>query len=295
MPTATSPSASLIELRPHPVVWITGAGGLIGNYLAQSPHIPAGWKVLPLRRGDLDLTDRAAVARRFCAETPALVIHCAAMSRSADCEQQSALARQLNVEVPAQLAELCADGQLVLLSTDQVFDGRKGNYTENDALNPLGVYAESKVAAERVVLTHPRHLVIRTSLNAGRSPAGDRSFDELMCRAWRAGQTLRLFTDEFRCPIPAAFTARAIWELAAQSVAGIFHLAGAERLSRWQIGEFLAANHPELNPRIEPASLAEYRGAPRAPDSSLNCAKLQAQLSFALPRFSEWLKGSVEF
>jgi dTDP-4-dehydrorhamnose reductase len=151
------------------------------------------------------------------------------------------------------------------------------------------MYAETKVAAERVMLANPKHTVIRTSLNGGTSPTGDRGFNEEMRRAWQAGQTLRLFTDEFRSPIAAEETARAIWELAARSRPGLYHVGGSERLSRWEIGQLLAARWPQLNPRIEPGSLKEYRGAPRAPDTSLNCAKVQQLLSFPLPSLTQWL------
>ena len=102
----------------------------------------------------------------------------------------------------------------------------------------------------------PKHTVIRTSLNGGTSPTGDRGFNEQMRRAWQAGQTLRLFTDEFRSPIPAVVTARAVWELAARDRPGLYHVAGSERLSRWQIGQLLAARWPQLKPGIEPG-LAE--------------------------------------
>ena len=185
----------------------------------------------------------------FRLQNPQLIIHCAALSKSPECEANPALARKLNVEVTALLAELAADIPLVFLSTDLVFDGRTGNYDETAPVNPLSVYAETKAAAEQVVLANPKHTVIRTSLNGGTSPTGDRGFNEQMRRAWQAGQTLRLFTDEFRSPIPAEVTARAIWELAAQNKPGLYHVAGSERLSRWQIGQLLAARWPELKPR----------------------------------------------
>ena len=267
--------------------WITGAGGLIGSHLARSGNLQPGWNVTGLTRLDLDLTDFDSVARRFRAESPALVIHCAANSSSVECEKSPALARLQNVEVTARLAELCAEVQFIFLSTDLVFDGRKGNYTETDPVNPLGIYAETKVAAEQIVLTNPRHTVVRTSLNGGISPKRNRGIDEQARIAWTNGQSLRLFTDEYRSPIDASVTARAIWELALANVTGIFHVAGAERLSRFELGKLLAGRWPELNPRIEPASLAEYRGAPRPPDCSMNCAKAQALLSFPLPRYSE--------
>jgi len=294
MPTAILPSASLIEPRSKPVAWVTGAGGLIGSHLANSPILASAWRVVGLTRPDLDLTDADAVSRRFSAESPSLVIHCAANSSSVECEKSPALARVQNVEVTKRLAELCADAQFVFLSTDLVFDGGKGGYTELDQVNPLGVYAETKVTAEQTVLTNPQHTVIRTSLNGGKSPRGNRGFDEQARNAWKAGQTLRLFTDEFRSPIDASMTARAIAELGVAKATGLYHVAGAERLSRWQLGQLLAARYPELNTRMEPASLAEYKGAPRPPDCSLNCAKTQAVISFPIPPYSEWLKTEAQ-
>ena len=269
--------------------WITGAGGLIGSYLVRTAKTFAPeFRVLAPLRQELDLTDVPAVRSFFQAQRPSLILHCAALSRSPDCEAQPALARKLNVEVTALLAELAADIKLIFFSTDLVFDGLEGNYDERARVNPLSVYSATKVTAEERVLANPRHTVIRTSLNGGVSPTGDRGFNEQLRREWAAGKTVKLFTDEFRSPIGAEVTARAVWELAGQGRTGLFHVAGRERLSRWQIGRLVAAR---LNnsPPIEAVSLREYAGPRRAPDTSLNCAKAQAGLSFELPAFSAWL------
>jgi dTDP-4-dehydrorhamnose reductase len=270
--------------------WITGAGGLIGNYLVQTARdFAPEWQVVALTRARLDLLDAAAVRRAFRADRPRLVIHCAALSRSTECQAKPELARRLNVEATALLAELAAEVPFVFFSTDLVFDGRKGHYVETDPVGPLSVYAETKAAAERIVLANPRHTVVRTSLNGGISPRGDRGFNEELRRAWQAGRPVTLFTDEFRSPIPAIVTARAVWELVRAEQPGLYHLAGAERLSRWQIGQLVAARWPQLAPRLVAGSLRDYLGAPRAPDTSLDCAKLQQLLSFPLPGLSQWL------
>jgi len=277
------------------LVWITGAGGLIGNYLVQTaPAYAAGKQIVGLTRAQLELTDFASVRDAFRKDCPQLIIHCAALSRSPACEENPRRARAMNVDVTAFLAELAADISFVFISSDLVFDGRRGSYNERDEVNPLGVYAETKVAAERVVLANPRHTVGRISLNGGVSPAGDRGFNELMRRAWQAGTTLKLFVDEFRCPMPAVDTARAIWELVAQNKPGLFHLAGSERLSRLEMGRLVAARCPELNPRIEPASRLDYSDAPRPGDTSLDCAKIQSLLSFPLPGLGDWLKANPD-
>lgn len=274
----------------RPRAWVTGAGGLLGDYLARLAREAApGWEVVPLTRAALDLLDFAAVRERFTRERPRLVLHCAALSRSPDCEADPALARRLNVDVPALLAELAERGRLVSFSTDLVFDGRHGHYAESDDASPLGVYGATKLAGERAVVAVRNHIVLRTSLNAGVSPTGDRAFNEALRRAWMAGQTARLFTDEFRSPIPAEVTARAAWELALRAPGGVYHVGGAERLSRWEIGQLLAARWPELRPKLEPASIRDFTGPPRPADTSLNSAKAQAWLSFPLPGLGTWL------
>ncbi len=250
------------------------------------------WRIAALSRPQLDLTDFAAVRHAFREQKPRLIIHCAALSKSNACQIDPPLARQLNVEVTARLAQLAADIPLIFFSTDLVFDGRRGNYDESASVNPLGVYGETKVAAEATVLANPGHTVIRTSLNGGVSPTGDRGFNEEMRRTWQTGRALRLYTDEFRRPIAAVVTARAVWDLVAHRQPGLYHLAGGSRLSRWQIGQLLAARWPQLNPRLEPASLSEYQGAHRSPDTSLNCSKIQKLLTFQLPGLAEWLTSN---
>jgi dTDP-4-dehydrorhamnose reductase len=277
--------------------WITGAGGLLGSYLVRlaGKYAPA-FQVIPLTHANLELTDFASVERRFLADRPSLVIHCAAMSKTPDCQAQPAQARRINVEAAARLAALAAaaEADFIFFSTDLVFDGRKGNYTETDSVNPLSVYAETKVEAEAIIGGNSRHVVVRTSLNSGASPSGRSSYNEQLRATWAEGKSIRLFHDEYRSPIPAAVTARAVWDLAARPQGGLWHLAGAERLSRLQIGQLLAERHPELRPRLESGSLREFQGAPRPGDTSLNCAKIQRQLSFRLPALTAWLRENPE-
>ena len=277
----------------QPLAWMTGANGLIGNYLVQTaPRFAPHWRVCALTRDQLDLLDFAAVRREFQKDQPQLVIHCAAVSTIAAAQSNPDLARRVNVDVTALLAMLAADIPFVFFSTDLVFDGRKGNYAETDALNPLHIYGETKAAAEQIVLRNPRHTVVRTSLNGGVSRAGNRGFNEDLRLAWQAERGVNLFTDEFRCPIFAGETARAVWELVNQGRTGLFHVAGAEKLSRRQIGQLIAARWPQLNPKITPALAANFPGPPRALDTSLNITKVQKVLSTPLPGLTGWLAAN---
>ena len=141
---------------------------------------------------------------------------------------------------------------------------------------------------------HPRCLTLRCAINAGKSPTGDRGFNEQMRLAWSRGEMFRLFTDEFRCPIPAAVTARATWELVSQNATGIFNLGGAEKLSRHDLGKILTKHRPDWSAQIIAASRKEYSGAPRPGDVSLDCAKVQKLLSFPLPKFSAWAAANPD-
>jgi dTDP-4-dehydrorhamnose reductase len=239
----------------------------------------------------MELTDFAAVSSAFAHERPQLVIHCAALSKTLECERNPSQARLNNVEVTRVLCELAADIPLLFFSTDLVFDGTKGNYNESDAPNPINVYGETKAAAEQIVLRNPRHVVIRASLIAGRTPSGNRSFDEQLRAAWARGEATKVFADEFRSPLTARVIARAIWELIETDRRGLYHLAGAQRLSRLEIAQVIARLTPDVTARIEPCSLRDFAGPQRSPDTSLDCSNVQRLLSFRLPGFESALRA----
>ncbi len=273
-----------------PRVIITGAAGLIGRYFMKTAARWApGWEVHGLTRADLDLTDFSSVERTWERLNPNVVIHCAAMSRTKDCEQNPELARRINREATAHLASLSSDIPFIFLSSGEVFDGRRGWYREEDEATPINFYGKTKLEAEQLVMQNPRHTVVRIVLTAGTSQNGDRSFVEDMCRTARSGQPVTLFRDEFRCPLPAGAIARAIWELTELQAPGLYHLGGQERLSRWEIGQALLAWYPELQDHLREGSAHAHAGAPRPADLSLNCEKLQALLSFPIPGFRSWL------
>lgn len=273
------------------LAWITGANGLIGHELVQSAPLHAGhYAARALSRQTVDLLDAPRVAELFRREKPALLIHCAAISRNPVCDADPALAHRANVGVTGELTALAAEIPLVFFSTDLIFDGSKGAYIEEDSPNPLSVYGETKILAEQMVRQHPRHLIIRLSLTGGISMARNRAFNEEMKIAWQQGKTLTLFTDEYRCASASPVIARAVWELIQKEARGTFHLCFSEKLSRYEIGQALAAKHPELTPRIQPASRKDYKGPPRPADTSMINTKAQQLLSFELPKFSDWLR-----
>ena len=132
----------------RPRVIVTGAAGLIGQYLVKTaPRWAPGCEVQGLSRADLDLTDHVAVQRTWQLLKPSAVIHCAALSRTKDCELDPQLARCINVEATAYLARLCGDIPFLFLSSAEVFDGRHGWYRETDSPNPINIYGKTKLEA----------------------------------------------------------------------------------------------------------------------------------------------------
>ena len=85
---------------------------------------------------------------------------------------------------------------------------------------------------------------------------------------------------------------RAVWDLVGQNCTGLFHVAGAEKLSRLQIGELLVKRWPEVTAKIESGSAKDFPGPPRALDTSLDISKVQKVLSKPLPGLSEWLAAN---
>ena len=275
-----------------PLVLITGAAGLIGHYLLKTaPRWAPRWEVRGITRQDVDLTDAARLTGVVRSLKPMVIIHCAALSRTKDCEQDPESARRINVEVTAHLAQLSQDIPFIFLSSGEVFDGRTGWYGETDEPNPINVYGQTKLEAEQAVLQNPRHTVVRIVLTAGTSETGDKSFVEDMCRAAKAGKDVTLYADEFRCPLPAGVIARVIWELVDGKQPGLYHLGGSERLSRWEIGETLLPWCSELKGHLMKGSARNHVGRPRPSDLSLRYDKIQSLLSFRIPGFREWLAG----
>ena len=156
---------------------ITGATGLLGANFVHTA-LASGWApvgvALPCRvpqapapMHELDLRDTAAVAGLLDRVQPAMVVHLAALTNVDWCEDHAADAMVLNAEVSGKLAGLAAqrDIRFIYMSTDSVFDGARGGYTEADQPHPLNVYAASKLAGEqRVLQSHPAALVVRSNI-----------------------------------------------------------------------------------------------------------------------------------
>jgi len=255
---------------------VTGANGILGGYLlrqlADTTHDVHTWK----GSGDVALNDESAIVAAWRSVRPDIVIHAGAMARVADCHGQPELARQVNTmatQILTQLAE--EDGaRLVYVSTDMVFDGVRGNYSETDAPSPLSVYGRTKRDAEPAVLAYRRGIVVRVSLLFGQGINGRASFFDGMLDAVKHGRPVNLFVDEWRTPLSLAVAAQALIEIVESEVTGLLHVGGPERLSRAAMGErlceYLGASKSSIVLTTRDATPA---AEPRPRDTSLDSTR----------------------
>ena len=168
-----------------------------------------------------------------------------------------------NADGSAVVAAAAAGRRLVHLSTDLVFDGRRGGYREDDAPAPVGAYGRSKAEAERrVAAAHPAATIVRTSLIYGGAEAGPQE------RLAREGT--RFFIDEIRSPVQVGDLAEAVLELLELELPGPLHLGGADAVSRFDFAVLLGA---------DPARIEATQTTPdRAPDVSLDSSRAETVL-----------------
>jgi dTDP-4-dehydrorhamnose reductase len=271
---------------------VTGASGQLGSYLLADLLRAGQHVVFPWSRGTVgkrlgaelrpvDLTDEQTVTSALAEADPDVIIHAAAISAADQLRRAPEEGWTVNVQGTRQLAAWCRDRgrRLIFTSTDLVFDGTRGWYREDDEPNPVLAYGRTKAAAEPLVLQVQGGLVARISLLYGPSRAGRDSFFDRALAGLRAGQSQVFFEDEFRTPLDYATAARALIRLAEAHAQGIVHVAGRERVSRYQLMQRVA-RALELDPglvranRREDANLAE----PRPADVSLETSRLDSLL-----------------
>lgn len=275
-------------------ILVTGASGKLGGYLVrESPDVvPLGhsWQGSLLGRSveRLDLRDGDAVRACLARHKPHAVLHLAALSDVKECFANPELAERVNRVATADLARACHEYGLYLLSvsTDMVFDGEQAPYDENAAPTPCSVYGRSKAQGEEEVLAYPAFAVARVGLLVGPTLTERRSHYDSMLEQLRAGNSVRLFEDEWRAMVSMRTAARTLLELCRLRPTGILHIAG-ERLSRYELGLLVADALGVSRDRLVPGSRSEFSSPePRQKDLTLSCARLRELLP-------DWTSGEL--
>lgn len=261
---------------------ITGASGFLGYHLlraaANDYEIYALYNSKPIHYAQAtplhcDITDYIQLGNYFEDIEPDAVIHAAAMADANYCQQHKEESYTANVEASKNIAGLCSDYNipLVFTSTDLVFDGRQGMYKEADAKNPLSIYGEHKSIAEDEVLhIYPNAAVARLPMMFGYADASEANYLQKFIAQVKRGETVSLFNDEYRSVGGARSVAQGILQILGKAE-GIIHIAGKEKLSRYEFG-IKAAKAFGLNEAyLSSCSQKDVSmAAPRPADVSLN-------------------------
>jgi len=271
-------------------ILVTGASGLLGLNFALRYHADHQVSGVvhrnplnnpPFQQIVADLSDAETLQAVLDQSEPEVVLHCAALANIDECEHDPQRAYQVNVALPAGLARLAARHgfRLVHLSTDAVFDGQRGDYTEEDTPNPLSVYARTKWQAEQQVLeTCPRALVARVNFY-GWSLSGQRSLGEFFYYNLKQGRPVKGFTDVIFCPLEATQLADLLLRLVEKDAAGLYHVVSSECQSKYAFGVSIARRFGLDESLIEPVSVMEGGlVARRSPNLRLRTDKLAAAL-----------------
>ncbi len=266
-------------------ILVTGASGYLGGAMLRTlDALRPEWDVhstffsivpsddMP-NSHHMDLRDAASVARVMDKVQPQIIFHTGALN-AGDAQDMYETNARGSGYIAAQAAQ--QNARLVHLSSDVIFDGTRGNYSEDDTPNPITPYAVSKADAEKNVLASGANAVlVRTSLLYGFKPLDPRT------RAILRGEMRNLFTDEMRCPIWIFNLSQALLELAETDYRGVLNIAGTQALSRYDFGvklmHALDGDASQLVPTLSTDS-----GLVRPRDCTLNVSRAQKLLQTEL-------------
>jgi len=202
-----------------------------------------------------DIQDLSSIRSTFSSLKPDVVLNTAALASHQLCEENPELALEVNA-IGAKNVAIAAEeigAQLLHISTDAVFDGKSGNYREDDATSPFSVYGQTKLAGEQAVLAAlPSALVVRTNF-FGWSPTGERSILEFFVNSLTQGKRVDGYSNYFVSSIYAQDLLQALFELSDFQHSGLLHVVSSDSLSKYDFGVAVARQW-ELDSQLIQAS-----------------------------------------
>lgn len=235
---------------------------------------------LPIKLLSVDLSNPVAAQSLVFREAPDLVFHAAAYGDVDGCERDKQYAWMVNVEATRNIARACEvlGIPLVYLSTDYVFDGERGNYSEDDPPCPTSYYGLTKLLAEELARSIcSRCVVVRTSSLYGVGP-GRKNFAVFVLEKLSRGESVRALVDQYTSPTLDLLLAEAVLELVERRYLGLIHVAG-ERMSRYEFALKVAEALNLPREKISTARMEEFSWLAKRPtDSSLDTSKARRLL-----------------
>ena len=288
-------------------VLITGSNGLLGQKLLHKLRVDKGINLVAISRGEnrvseksgyiyfnLDITDNDEVERTIVKQMPDVVINTAAMTNVDMCEDKKDACDALNVNAVQYLANACQkiNAHLIHISTDFIFDGEDGPYTEEDKPNPLSYYGLSKLKSEQLLQDHMvKWTILRTIIIFG---IGERLSKENIVLwakgALEKGDSLNIIDDQFRAPTLAEDLADACILAAKKKAYGIFNASGKDIMSVYEMVERIRKYYGLDNTNLSRISTSTLnQKAKRPPRTGFILNKAKSVLGYNPHSFEECL------
>ena len=280
---------------------VTGCKGQVGIELVRQGA--ATHEVVAFDHAGLDITDAKAVHEAVQRVRPDVVINAAAYTAVDRAEEEVELAFAVNRDGAANLAKACSAIHIpmVHISTDYVFDGSKqGAYTEDDPIDPLGVYGASKAAGEDGVREYcPHHLILRTSWVFS---AHGNNFVKTMLRLGAEREVLNVVADQYGKPTSAYEIAKTTYAMLARKKTdwGLYHFAQPDVITWFEFAKaiFDEARQQGLSlaiKQLNAIATEDYSTVARRPkNSDLCCREIERAFGLRIPSWKESLSNVVE-
>ena len=288
-------------------VLITGSNGLLGQKLIYQLIGYPDYLVFATSRGEnrtlikkryeyipLDITDEQEIQETFDYVQPDIVINAAAMTNVDACEDDKEGCWKLNVDAVQLIVNACEkyNSHLIHVSTDFIFDGVSGPYSEESEPNPLSYYGESKLAAEEIVKKSScKWSIARTVLVYGVVDNMSRSNIVLWAKgALESGKELTVVNDQFRTPTLAEDLAHGCILIAQNGAQGIYNISGEDYMCIIDLVKKVAKYYQLDENLVKPISSSSLnQKAARPPKTHLLLDKAKRELGYKPSSFEEGL------
>lgn len=284
---------------------ITGVSGLLGSNIAKIArdkfevfgiYCNHPFQMQGVQCFQMDLS-KAENFRKLEGVNPNFIIHCAALTNVDYCEKHPEEAHQTNAMMSALIAQKAKQigAYLIHISTDSVFDGTRGNYSEKDIPNPANVYAKTKLEAEQNILSVlPTACIVRTVIY-GWNYQDKFSLAEWMINGLKDKKKLTAFEDVKFSPILVNDLAEILFMLEEKKYPGIIHIASRESCSKFAFSLLLAEIFDLEKNLIKPISINRLKlKAPRGKNNSLDVRRAEKILNIRLPSVEQGLRKMSE-